>query len=117
MSDTKPDLDGLPRYDRDEDAATVARRAAAEPDPRVRAAQLTSLLSDTQAWVEWISRHRDDAVRQMRADGDSYEEVARVLGLSKSRAQQLCRRLRPPPAPVPVPEQADGPQGLADPVA
>lgn len=115
MDHSKPDLDGLPRYDRDEDAATVARRAAQEPDPRVRAAVLTGLLSDTQAWVEWISRHRDDAVRQMRAEGDSYETVARVLGLSKSRAQQLCRRLQQDPARVPA--QGASASERADPVS
>lgn len=85
--------DDLPRYDRDEDAATVAARAAGLPDPRERAAALTALLRDTQAWVEWMSRHRDRAVREMRDAGASYDDIATVLGITKSRAQQLVLRL------------------------
>ena len=47
----------------------------------------------TQAYVAAMSEARDDAVRLMRADGASYDQVAQTLKISKSRAQQICRRL------------------------
>ena len=88
------DIGDLPRYDRDEDAAAVAVRMVGLTDPAERAAGLTSMLADTQVWVEWLSRHRDDAVRDMRSRGASYSDVARALDLTKARAQQICRRLQ-----------------------
>lgn len=54
-----------------------------------RAAALTRLLRRTQRFVEWLSARRDEAVVEMRDAGVSYDEMARRLGISKSRAQQL----------------------------
>ncbi len=73
------------------------REALEIDDAAERARRLTELMVNTQRWVEWMSRHRDEAVRAMRATGASYDQVARALGISKSRAQQLCRRLEQDP--------------------
>ncbi len=83
----------LPVYLPEDSPVTVLHRAAGIEDPRVRATELTRHLSYAQQWVTWGSRQRDVAVLQMRAAGASYDDVARTLGVSKSRAQQLCRRL------------------------
>ncbi len=73
---------------------TVLHRAAGKEDPEERAKALTEHLAVAQAWVRWGSTQRDIAVLQMREVGRSYDHIARVLGVSKSRAQQLVNRLR-----------------------
>ncbi len=62
-------------------------------DPTERALALTARMHSSQQFVEWMSRYRDQAVKQMREHGASYDQVARALRLSKSRAQQLVKRL------------------------
>lgn len=61
-------------------------------DPSERARQLTQLLEEAQKWVERLSDHRQVAVLGMRSSGATYQKVAEALGISKSRAQQLCTR-------------------------
>ncbi len=75
------------------DPVGVVRDALALPDPTERAAQLTSLLDDAQAWVVYLSAHRDQAVAAMRAQGISLGDIAQLLRLSKSRVQQICNRV------------------------
>lgn len=101
MPDAAEDLHGpphdhprLPAYLPQTDPLTVMHRAAGIADPRARAAALTARLAVAQQWVAWGSVQRDLAVLAMRADGASYEDVAGALRVSKSRAQQICRRLR-----------------------
>ena len=63
---------------------------------------LTALLEDAQACVSYLSARRDDALRAMRINGASYGSIANVLGVSKTRAQQLVVRLERPHRPAPV---------------
>ena len=100
LPDPEEDLHGpplehphLPAHLPQTDPLTIMHRAAGIADPRLRAAELTARLAIAQQWVTWGSEQRDRAVLQMREDGASYDELAATLRISKSRAQQLCRRL------------------------
>jgi DNA-binding CsgD family transcriptional regulator len=73
---------------------TILHRAAGREDPEERAKALTEHLAVAARWVAWGSAQRDIAVLQMREQGRSYDHIARALGISKSRAQQLVQRLR-----------------------
>jgi hypothetical protein len=75
------------------DPMRVVRDALGLPDAAARARALTSLLVDAREWVAFLSAQRDDALRAMRADGASYSDVATLLGVNKSRAQQICSRV------------------------
>ena len=46
-------------------------------------------LREIEEGVATARRERDDRVREAVADGASYREVARALGLSHSRIQQI----------------------------
>lgn len=78
----------------DDAPLTQLHRAAGKDDPEERAKALTEHLAVAQRWVQWGSVQRDIAVLQMRELGRSYDHIARALGISKSRAQQLVYRLR-----------------------
>lgn len=80
----------MPGPGHDEEALQAA---LAQEDDADRARALTQLLVESQEWVGRLSVARDEAVRAMRSRRASYDEVARVLGVSKSRAQQICQRL------------------------
>lgn len=71
----------------------------APPQERLRV--LTGRIRDAATMTLWYRRHRDLALRQLRAEGASLDAVAVALGVSKTRAQQLCRRLDGTVEPVP----------------
>jgi hypothetical protein len=62
-------------------------------DDTERARRLTRRMVASQHFMEWLSSYRDEAVRGMRSSGASLDDIARALEISKSRAQQLVRRL------------------------
>jgi hypothetical protein len=69
-------------------------QAVTQPDPAARARVLTTYLGETQKLIDVLSGIRNDAIRSLRQDQSaSYEDIAELLGISKSRAQQLCKRL------------------------
>lgn len=65
-----------------------------QPDPAERARLLTAYLGETQKLIDVASGIRNEAIRSLRTQQTaSYEDIAELLGISKSRAQQLCKRL------------------------
>jgi DNA-binding CsgD family transcriptional regulator len=65
-------------------------------DPARQVAAATSLLSRL-ALVEYeVSGIRDEAIRRLRADGQTYAEIAEVSGLTRARVAQLLRRAEQP---------------------
>jgi hypothetical protein len=68
--------------------------AATQPDAAARARVLTTYLGETQKLIDVASGIRNEAIRSLRVEQTaSYEDIAELLGISKSRAQQLCKRL------------------------
>ena len=65
----------------------------ADPDPAVRARAVTDELRQEQAYIEFLSKYRDDAIRERRARGTSYDRLAELLETTKGRAGQIVRRL------------------------
>ena len=56
--------------------------------------RLTQFLGEVGLFEEWLVEGRRRLLRHLRADlGYSYDQVAVALGVSKSRAQQLCRSM------------------------
>ena len=64
---------------------------------RERARVLTGSLTMARKLMMDLSGARDDAVRRLRADGASCLTIGRAIGVSTSRAQQICARLERPP--------------------
>jgi DNA-binding transcriptional regulator YiaG len=68
--------------------------AVTQPDAAERARLLTAYLGETQKLIDVASGIRNEAIRSLRTQQTaSYEDIAELLGISKSRAQQLCKRL------------------------
>jgi DNA-directed RNA polymerase specialized sigma24 family protein len=65
--------------------------AVSEPDPAKRAAALQNSMNVLREMLEECSARRLDAVVELRGLGYSYDDLARVLNISKSRAQDLAR--------------------------
>jgi DNA-binding CsgD family transcriptional regulator len=64
--------------------------------PTRQAAAATSLLSRL-ALVEYeVSAIRDEAIRRLRADGQTYAQIAEISGLTRARVAQLLRRAEQP---------------------
>ena len=90
VADELAELFGVPTFYR------LVRRVLSDvtqADHAVRARLVTQRMKELQTFMEWLSGHRDEAVRCLRAEGASYDEIARLLDISKSRAQQICQRL------------------------
>jgi hypothetical protein len=66
------------------------RRVRAQKDPASRARDATRLLGDYQAAVTELSRIRREAVEDLRRQGYSQTDVARMVGLSRGRIGQLA---------------------------
>jgi DNA-directed RNA polymerase specialized sigma24 family protein len=86
---------------------------AADPTDRARAlGQALDAMPDLQAW---ISHARRDAVLGMREEGQSYADIAKNLGFSRSRAQQIVegrvtgRRAKAKVEQTPSPAEPDAP--------
>lgn len=79
-------------------------------DAVLRARLFNEILADVEAVAKQLQSARLDAVGSLRQQGYSYEEIARVLGVSKGRAQQLVAAAmrRAPPDMV---ERPAGPAG------
>jgi hypothetical protein len=83
-------LESLP----DGSVAASLAQTIREADPAARARVLTGFLVDVQHLIDLLSSVRNDAIRELRSTKRaSYDDVAMLLGISKSRAQQLCKRL------------------------
>lgn len=84
---------------------TLAKLAKAD-NPTVRAQALGAALDAMPDLQAWISTARREAVLAMRAEGQSYGDIATNLGFSRSRAQQIVegritgRRARTSPSPT-----------------
>lgn len=71
-------------------AETFERIGEIEPVERLRYIQYVLRSSDTR--ISQLLEARWIAIRELRQAGASYEDIAALLGVSKSRAQQLARR-------------------------
>lgn len=71
-------------------AALLALRRLRDPGRRVAAA--TALLEQLAELEREVSAVRDEAVRRLREDGESYGSIAAVSGLTRSRVVQLVQR-------------------------
>lgn len=60
-----------------------------KPDPAARARALGQALDAMPDLHAWISNARREAILAMREDGQSYGDIAKNLGFSRSRAQQI----------------------------
>lgn len=65
------------------------RRLRAEADPIRRAQEATRMLGDYQAAVTELSRIRREALDDLRRQGYSQTDVARLVGVSRGRIGQL----------------------------
>jgi DNA-directed RNA polymerase specialized sigma24 family protein len=65
-------------------------RLAGKSDPTARARTLTRALDAIPHLQAWLRRARQEAVLEMRADGMSHGDVAKALGISRARAQQIA---------------------------
>lgn len=61
--------------------------------PGRRAASATALLEQLAEVEREVSAIRDDAIRRLRAQGESYGSIAAASGLTRSRVVQLLRRV------------------------
>jgi len=62
----------------------------AETDPAVRARTLGQALEAVPKLQAWLRRARQATVLEMRADGLSHGDIAKELGISRARAQQVA---------------------------
>lgn len=65
-------------------------RSFTDPDSAARAKQLGVALDAVPQLQAWLRGERQRAVQAMRADGMSHGDVAKVLGISRARAQQIA---------------------------
>lgn len=65
-------------------------RSFTDPDSAIRAKQLGVALDAVPHLQAWLRGERQRAVQEMRADGMSHGDVAKVLGISRARAQQIA---------------------------
>jgi hypothetical protein len=92
-AETGPEALELEQLERSSLASALAD-VIREPDAAERARVLTSYLVDVQHLIDLLSGVRNEAIRELRTSRRaSYDDVAVLLGISKSRAQQLCKRL------------------------
>jgi len=61
-------------------------------DPVGLGQRLMQFLSEVGDFTDWLVDSRRHLLRHLRQElGFSYDQIAVALGISKSRAQQLCR--------------------------
>lgn len=63
---------------------------ASDRDATIRALRTTQALDTLPKFQNWLRRARQEAVLEMRANGMSHAEVAKELGTSRARAQQIA---------------------------
>lgn len=73
-------------------AATMA--SALQEDALLRARLFNELLATVEQVARELQSARLDAISDLREQGYSYDDLARVLGVSKGRAQQLVAAVR-----------------------
>ena len=59
------------------------------PDPEYRVAAATALLRRTALLGDWLSDLRRRSLRELREQGRSQEEIARIAGISRPRINRL----------------------------
>lgn len=79
-----------------------------EPDWRKRARGYTEWLTQLQRSTTYVASERTAAIAEGRAAGASYEVIADVLQVSKSRAQQLSSGFPRGPRQAPATDAAEG---------
>lgn len=65
-------------------------RTFKDPDPAKRAKHLGAALDAVPQLQAWLRGERQQAVQEMRAAGMSHGDVAKELGISRARAQQIA---------------------------
>lgn len=78
-----------------DDVVDALRRLRRLRNPARRAAAATRLLEQLAGLEREVSLIRDEAVRALREQGESYGEIAVRSGLTRSRVVQLVQRGRP----------------------
>ena len=78
-----------------DDVVDALRRLRRLRNPARRAAAATRLLEQLAGLEREVSLIRDEAVRALREQGESYGEIAARSGLTRSRVVQLVQRGRP----------------------
>lgn len=84
----------LPAADSD-DVLAALRQLRRLRNPARRAAAATCLLDQLARLEREVSGIRDEAVRALREQGESYGGIAARSGLTRSRVVQLVQRGRP----------------------
>lgn len=74
------------------------------PDPLDRAKALSAALHNLPDVQNQLRQARQDAVKELRADGWSHAQVAAELGVTRSRAQQIAEGKTTTAAPKPATE-------------
>lgn len=77
-----------------------AQRAHVEEQLRSRAVQAVDVVAETAAALGKLSDALDDAVHAARAEGASWQQIARAVGISRQSATERWK-------PAPEPEQAE----------
>lgn len=66
---------------------------AAEPDATTRAQRASEVLGHIPELQTWLKSLRQKAVQEMHADGLSYEQIGKELGMHRVRAHQIAQGL------------------------
>ena len=63
-------------------------------DPRRRVSAATRALAQLRQDQEEVSRIRDETVVELHEQGETYQRIAEVAGLTRGRVAQILRRAR-----------------------
>jgi DNA-directed RNA polymerase specialized sigma24 family protein len=63
-------------------------------DARSRVSAATRELEQLRQRQEELSRVRDEAVVQLHDEGETYQRIAEIAGLTRGRVAQILRRAR-----------------------
>jgi DNA-directed RNA polymerase specialized sigma24 family protein len=63
-------------------------------DPRRRVGVATRALERLRQDQEEVSRIRDEAVVELHDQGETYQRIAEIAGLTRGRVAQILRRAR-----------------------
>jgi hypothetical protein len=69
--------------------ADILTSLAAIDDPAERARALGATLDAVPGYQQWLRLARQQALKDMRAEGMSYATIGKKLGISRARAQQI----------------------------
>lgn len=86
-----------------DDVVEALRRLRRLRNPARRAAAATCLLEQLAGLEREVSLIRDEAVRALRDQGESYGGIAARSGLTRSRVVQLVQRGKPTTSLDPAP--------------